>query len=119
MGIEHVGDVESSVESSLGEVELVEQGLGLETTHGTLSLPTHGVAAESEDRGELVAEREVSGRGEEIHEVGLTDSLGGTTAKLEIPVRIELLGGGADTHHQCSSKNKYSFFHKSHFKRFC
>ena len=110
--IENIGDVKSSIEGSLGGIELVDLSLGLHTTHGTLCLPAHSVAAEAEDRGELIAEREISGRGKEVNEVGLTDSLGNTTTQLEIPVRVELLSGSADTHHHCSSKNKYSFFHK-------
>ena len=57
----------------------------------------------------------VSGRADEVLESGLTYSLANTTTRLDKPVGVELLGGSADTHHQCGSKNKYSFFHKYKF----
>jgi hypothetical protein len=113
--IEKVADVEGSVESSLGEVELVKLSRTVEAVLGTLGLPTHDVTAETEDRAELITKSKVGSRADEVLELGLTDGLGSTATELKVPVRIELLGGDTDTHHQCGGKNKYSFLHKYKF----
>ena len=115
--VEDRANVEGSVEGGLSKVELVNlSGSGsVQAVLGALGLPTHEIATETEDRAELIADSEVSGRAEEVLDRGLADSMADAAASLDVPVRVELLGESADTHQQCGSKNKYSFFHKYKF----
>ena len=106
VNVEHVSDVECSVESSLSEIELVNLGAGGETVHCTLGLPTHEVATKAEYWSELITYSKVSCWGEELGPSGLTDSLGSTTTELNIPAWVELLCRSADTDHQSRCKYK-------------
>ena len=87
---EQVRQVEGKLGLALAVAELVD----LEGRYDiSLALPAGGAEAQTDDGGELIAERDGSGWGEKILEGGFTDGVGGASLDLAIPVGVELQAG--------------------------